>query len=46
LLIGHMLEQDGVRLPGARRHQASKRAREDGVDIPAALVAELEQLAA
>jgi (2R)-3-sulfolactate dehydrogenase (NADP+) len=46
LLIGYMLEQDGVRLPGARRHTARKRAREEGVEIPAALVAELEQLAA
>lgn len=45
-LIARMLEDEGVRLPGARRHAAHARAREQGIDVPQALFEELERLAA
>jgi (2R)-3-sulfolactate dehydrogenase (NADP+) len=45
LLIGRMLEEEGVRLPGMRRYEARGRAH-DGIEIPDALLAELERLAA
>jgi (2R)-3-sulfolactate dehydrogenase (NADP+) len=43
-MLGRMLEEDGVRLPGARRHAASARAREHGIDIPQSLSDELQRL--
>ncbi|HEV7393032.1 MAG TPA: Ldh family oxidoreductase [Burkholderiales bacterium] len=46
VLIGRMLEEDGVRLPGARRHSALKQAREHGIEVPQALLDELRHLAA
>ncbi len=45
-LISAMLEDDGVRLPGARRHAIAERAKVDGVEIPAALLESLQRLAA
>ena len=45
ILITRMLEDDGVRLPGTRRHAAAARARDEGVEIPAALLDELNSLA-
>lgn len=45
VMIARMLEEEGVRLPGARRHEVSARARGQGIEIPAALVEELERLA-
>jgi (2R)-3-sulfolactate dehydrogenase (NADP+) len=45
VLITRMLEDDGVRLPGARRHAAAARARDEGVEVPAALLDELNALA-
>jgi (2R)-3-sulfolactate dehydrogenase (NADP+) len=44
-MISKMLADDGVRLPGARRQRAAAKAREEGIDIPEALAAELRQLA-
>jgi (2R)-3-sulfolactate dehydrogenase (NADP+) len=46
VMIRLMLEEEGVRLPGARRHAASAAARADGIEIPQPLVDELERLAA
>jgi (2R)-3-sulfolactate dehydrogenase (NADP+) len=40
-----MLADAGVRLPGDRRHKARALAARDGIDIPAALHAQLQQLA-
>jgi (2R)-3-sulfolactate dehydrogenase (NADP+) len=45
VMIAHMLEEDGVRLPGARRHCAVAAAQEHGIEVPQALVDELERLA-
>ncbi|HZQ60270.1 MAG TPA: Ldh family oxidoreductase [Casimicrobiaceae bacterium] len=45
-LIGAMLDDAGVRLPGVRRQALAEKAAVDGVDIPDALAAELERLAA
>jgi (2R)-3-sulfolactate dehydrogenase (NADP+) len=44
-LASKMLEEDGVRLPGARRQRAAARARDAGVEITEALHAELKALA-
>lgn len=44
-MVERMLEEEGVRLPGARRHAGAERAREQGIEIPAALAEELERLA-
>lgn len=44
-LVTHMLEQEGVRLPGARRHAAASRARDEGIEITDALRGELAALA-
>lgn len=46
VMIGHMLEEEGVRLPGARRHSALAAAREQGIEVPQPLLDELERLAA
>lgn len=45
-LIARLLEDEGVRVPGARRHTAAARAREAGIEIPDALFRELSGLAA
>lgn len=44
-MIARMLEGEGVRLPGVRRHGAVAAAQERGVEIPDALHAELTRLA-
>ena len=46
VMIGRMLEEEGVRLPGARRHAAVERARAQGIELPPAVLEELERLAA
>lgn len=45
VMIGKMLADEGVRLPGARRHEAAARARAEGIEIPDALHQELRALA-
>ena len=45
-LIAEMTKDPGVRLPGDRRRANAARARSDGVDLPEALFATLERLAA
>lgn len=45
-MIAHMLEEEGVRLPGARRRAAASTARVEGIDVPQPLLDELERLAA
>ena len=44
-LIAAMSEEPAVRLPGARRHAFYLEAERNGLDVPAALWRELEQLA-
>ena len=44
-LIAEMQKDDGVRLPGARRHGIAVKASEAGVEIPEALALQLQQLA-
>ncbi|MDB5921885.1 MAG: putative dehydrogenase [Betaproteobacteria bacterium] len=46
VLIGRMLDEEGVRLPGARRHDAFKQAREHGIEVPQTLLDELRTLGA
>jgi (2R)-3-sulfolactate dehydrogenase (NADP+) len=43
-LIGLMLREDGVRLPGARRAALAAKSRAEGLEIPQALAAQLESL--
>jgi (2R)-3-sulfolactate dehydrogenase (NADP+) len=45
-LIAEMAGDPGVRLPGYRRDELAARAMREGVDIPAALVAQMRELAA
>jgi (2R)-3-sulfolactate dehydrogenase (NADP+) len=45
-LIAAMLEDPDVRLPGERRRRNAERARRDGVDVPAELLARIRALAA
>jgi len=45
-LIAAMLADDGVRLPGVRRLALAEASRNQGIEIPAALLADLERLAA
>ena len=45
VMISRMLEDEGVRLPGSRRHAAVAAADERGIEIPQALFEELERLA-
>ncbi|MEP7154644.1 MAG: Ldh family oxidoreductase [Betaproteobacteria bacterium] len=45
ILAGAMLEDDGVRLPGARRFALRADARNNGIDIPDALYVQLCSLA-
>ena len=44
-LLAAMLEDDGVRLPGVRRHQLAAKAQAQGLDIPEATLTPLEALA-
>jgi (2R)-3-sulfolactate dehydrogenase (NADP+) len=44
-LVAAMLADADVRLPGQRRQALSARARADGIEIPAALLDQLEVLA-
>jgi (2R)-3-sulfolactate dehydrogenase (NADP+) len=44
-LVAAMLEDEGVRLPGARRDQLAHQASQGGVDVPDALLADLKRLA-
>lgn len=44
-LVAAMLADDGVRLPGDRRHALGAAARRDGVAVPADLLAQLRALA-
>jgi (2R)-3-sulfolactate dehydrogenase (NADP+) len=45
-LVHAMLEDGGVRLPGARRYANASKASRDGITIPDALLAQLQALAA
>ena len=45
-LVGAMLDDEGVRLPGERREALARAAATAGVDIPAALAQQLRSLAA
>jgi (2R)-3-sulfolactate dehydrogenase (NADP+) len=44
-LIAQMLEDEGVRLPGVRRYRLERAARDEGVDIPDALLERIRALA-
>lgn len=44
-LITAMLADEGVRLPGERRHEAVADARVNGIEVPAALLKQLRELA-
>jgi (2R)-3-sulfolactate dehydrogenase (NADP+) len=44
-LIAAMTDEPDVRLPGHRREALAERARRDGIEVPAALAAQLERLA-
>jgi (2R)-3-sulfolactate dehydrogenase (NADP+) len=43
-LVAAMLEDDGVRLPGARRAALAAAAQRDGLTVPDALIAQIESL--
>ncbi len=45
-LIGVMLADPAVRLPGARRNALAQAAEKDGIEVPPALMAELQKVAA
>lgn len=45
-LVTAMLEDDGVRLPGYRRFENREKSQRDGIDLPEAIIAELNTLAA
>ncbi len=45
VMVARLLEEEGVRLPGARRHAICVRTRDQGIELPASLVEELERLA-
>ena len=45
-LIAEMVKDPGVRLPGARRRALAAKSAADGVDIPEALLGQLQRLAA
>ncbi|MFZ9563505.1 MAG: Ldh family oxidoreductase, partial [Burkholderiales bacterium] len=44
-MVAGMLKDDGVRLPGARRHQAVAKAQAEGINLADALHQELLKLA-
>jgi (2R)-3-sulfolactate dehydrogenase (NADP+) len=45
-VIGTMLADEGVRLPGARRFASEKKLRAGGIEVPDDLLAKIEKLAA
>lgn len=45
-LIGRMLQDEGVRLPGARRQKAMLEAADTGIEVPDGLLKEIRALAA
>lgn len=45
VLLSRMLEEEGVRLPGARRQSAAAAARESGIEVADAVARELKTLA-
>jgi (2R)-3-sulfolactate dehydrogenase (NADP+) len=45
-LVDAMLEEEGVRLPGDRRHRLAAQAASEGIEVGDALIAELRALAA
>jgi (2R)-3-sulfolactate dehydrogenase (NADP+) len=45
VLVDEMLKDDGVRLAGARRLQLERRAQETGLQVPDALIEQLQKLA-
>ena len=45
VMIARLLGEDGVRLPGSRRHTAAAAARGEGIELSDALLQELERLA-
>ena len=45
-LIAAMLEDDGVRLPGARRYELQREAETSGVNVPDAMLAQISALVA
>ena len=45
VLVSRMLDDDGVRLPGSRRHAAAANAQSSGIEIPDVLHRELTTLA-
>jgi (2R)-3-sulfolactate dehydrogenase (NADP+) len=44
-LVAEMTKEAGVRLPGHRRDDLAARAQREGVELPAALAAQLRELA-
>jgi (2R)-3-sulfolactate dehydrogenase (NADP+) len=44
-LVAAMLADEDVRLPGARRHALARCAGEEGIEVPAVLLEQLESLA-
>ena len=46
VLVADMLQDDGVRLPGARRHALLQRAQLEGLEVPDAWVAAWQPAAA
>ena len=44
-LVAAMVEDEGVRLPGARRDALAATAAKEGIEIPDALAAQLKELA-
>jgi (2R)-3-sulfolactate dehydrogenase (NADP+) len=43
-VVSAMLADEGVRLPGAKRFGAEKRARNEGLDVPEDLLAKIQKL--
>lgn len=43
VLLGEMLKDDGVRLPGARRESLRRQALADGIEVPEAMLAQLDR---
>jgi (2R)-3-sulfolactate dehydrogenase (NADP+) len=45
VMVAAMTQDDGVRLPGTRRHAGREKSKADGIEVPEALLAELKKLA-
>jgi (2R)-3-sulfolactate dehydrogenase (NADP+) len=45
VMLNALTQDDGVRLPGARRHADREKSKAHGVEIPDTLLSELEKLA-